>query len=107
MFSRILAIIMCIASFFTTPFSQISAKAELKNELEKGNYESPYIVRPLDEITINGVSVDEYSVVMPDSDCGVLFSDAVETLCDEIHKACGKEIVTTREFRQNAFILRL
>lgn len=105
MFSRILAIIMCIASFFTTPFSQISAKAELKNELKKGNYESPYIVRPLDEITINGMSVDEYSVVMPDSDCGVLFSDAVETLCDEIHKACGKEIATTREFRQNAFII--
>lgn len=100
MFSRITAVIMSIVSFFTTTFALISSETQLKSELSKGNFESPYIVRPLDDITVNGVSVDEYSVVMPD---GTLYSDAAETLCDEIYKACGKKISTSNSSK--AFII--
>ena len=50
---------------FTAPFSQLFSEIELKVELSKGNYESPYIVRPLDGITVNGISVEEYPVVPP------------------------------------------
>ncbi|MEE1137624.1 MAG: hypothetical protein U0M02_04025 [Acutalibacteraceae bacterium] len=91
MFSRIAAFIVCIISVFTAPFSQIFSKTELKAELAKGGYESPYIVRPLEEITVNGVSVDEYCVVNAD---GTLYSNAAETLGNEIYKACGKNIDT-------------
>ena len=93
MFSRIAAFIVCIISVFTAPFSQIFSKTELKAELAKGGYESPYIVRPLEEITVNGVSVDEYCVVSAD---GTLYSNAAETLGNEIYKACGKNIDTER-----------
>ena len=101
MFSRIIAFIMSIASVFTVPFSQISCEIELKNELAKGNYESPYIVRPLEEITVNGVSVDEYCVVAPD---GELYSDAAQTLCDKIYEACGKKIAE-KNVEKKAFII--
>lgn len=33
--------------------------------LSKDSCESPYIVRSLDGITVNGVSIDEYPVVPP------------------------------------------
>ncbi len=102
MFSRIIAVIMCIVSVFTAPFSQIFSGTELKNELAKGNYESPYIVRPLNGITVNGVSVDEYSVVIPQ---GALYSNAAETLCDELYKACGKRIAVTEGAASKAFII--
>ncbi len=102
MFSRIIAVIMTIVSFFTTPFSLISEEIGLKRELAKGNFESPYIVRPLEEITVNGVSIDEYSVVSPD---GVLYSDAAETLCKELYKACGKKIDITEKDVEKAFII--
>ena len=87
MFSRIIAVIMSVISVFSAPFSQVFSKAELKIELAKGNYESPYIVRPLDSISVNGVSVDEYCIFAPDSE---FFSDVSQTLYDEIYKACGK-----------------
>ncbi len=80
----------------------MSAKTELKNDLAKGNFESPYIVRPLDGITVNGVSVDEYSIVTPD---GALYSNAAETLCNEIYKACGKKIAVTDSTDSKAFII--
>ena len=102
MFSRIIAVIMTIVSFFTTPFSLISEEIGLKRELAKGNFESPYIVRPLEEITVNGVSIDEYSVVSLD---GVLYSDAAETLCKELYKACGKQIDITEKDVEKAFII--
>ena len=103
MFSQIVAVIMCIISFFTTPFSLISAKTDLKRELAKGSMESPYIVRPLSEITVNGVSVDEYSVVIPNDE--VLYTNAAETLNKEIHKACGKNIDVAENSAQKAFII--
>ena len=105
MFSRIFAIIMCVVSFLTAPFSLLFSEAELKIELAKGNYESPYIVRPLDEITVNGISIDEYCVAIPDKDCSALFTNAAETLCDEIHKTCGKNIDTVKKVKQKAFII--
>ncbi len=102
MFSKIIAVIMCVFSFITTPFSQSIAKTELKSELKKGNYESPYIVRPLSDITVNGVSVEEYVVVAPD---GILYSNATETLYDEFYKACGKKITVNKDANQKAFII--
>ncbi len=103
MFSQIVAIIMSVISFFTMPISLISAKTDLKRELAKGNFESPYIIRPLDEITVNGVSVDEYSVVIPGDDS--LYTNAAETLDKEIHKACGKGISVSENTTQKAFII--
>ncbi len=102
MFSRIIAVLMCVVSFFIAPFSQNFSKWELKIELAKGSYESPYIVRPLENITVNGVSVDEYSVVGPD---GALYSNAAETLCNEFYKACGKELDTDKKADKNAFVI--
>ena len=105
MFSRIIAVIMSVISFFTTPFSQTFVKMELKNELKQGNYESPYIVRPLDEITVNGVSVDEYSIVISGNKDNVLFSDAAETLSDEIYEACGIRMSQAKKAKDNSFII--
>lgn len=102
MFSHIIAFIMCIVSVFTAPFSQFFSEMELKNELANGNYESPYIVRPLNGITVNGVSVDEYTVVAPQ---GTLYANAAQTLCDELYKACGKKISTTENVAEKAFII--
>ena len=105
MFSRIMSVLMCIISVFTAMFSQFvsetAVKLELKNELAKGNYESPYIVRPLEEITVNGVSIDEYSVVLPD---GALYENAAETLSDELYKACGEKIAKA-DSASKAFVI--
>lgn len=87
MFSKIIAAIMCVFSLLTAPFSQTVDGLELKIELARGNYESPYIVRPLSDITVNGTSVDEYSVVTPN---GALYANAAQTLCDKLYEACGK-----------------
>lgn len=105
MFSRITALIMSIVSFFTVSVSQISSEIDLKKELAEGNYESPYIVRPLDGITVNGVSVEEYSVVTPDNKETSLYTNAAETLCDEIHKLCGKKPDATGNSANKAFII--
>ena len=102
MFSKIVAVVMCVFSFITTPFAQSVEKTELKKELAQGNYESPYIIRPLDDVTVNGVSVDEYGVISPD---GVLYDYAAETLCDEIYKTCGKKIFATEDTNQKSFII--
>lgn len=101
MLSRIIAFMMCIVSFFTAPFSLLFSEAELKIQLAKGSYESPYIVRPLEEITVNGVSLDGYSVVSPE---GTLYSNAAQTLCNEIYKACGRKIAAS-ESSSKAFII--
>ena len=102
MLSRIIAVIMSVISVFTAPFSQIFSETELKTELAKGNYESPYIVRPLDSVTVNGVAVDEYCVTAPE---GELYSNAVQTLCDEIYKVCGKKPVTSGNDDGKAFVI--
>ncbi len=103
MFSRIIAVIMSIISVFTAPFSQLFSGTELKKEIAKGNYESPYIVRPLDGITVNGASLDEYSVVtQADS---ALFFNAAETLCDELYESCGKRISADKNASEKAFII--
>ena len=89
MSSRIIAALMSFISVITGLFSQFGTEIQFKNELSKENYESPYIVRPLDDITVNGVSIDGYSVVAPD---GALYENAADTLCDELYEACGKKI---------------
>ena len=93
---------MCVVSVFTASFSQISAKTELKTELAKGSYESPYIVRPLNGITVNGVSLDEYSVVAPQ---GSLYSNAEQILCDVFYEACGQKITVAEDNAPKAFII--
>ena len=102
MISRIIALLMSFVSLFSVPFTQLSDKTELKNELAKGNYESPYIVRPLEGITVNGVSVEEYVVVIPD---GAIYSNAAQTLCDELYEACGKRIETIENACEKAFVI--
>lgn len=89
MYSRVIAVIMSIISVFSSFATQVFSEVQLKNELAKGNYESPYIVRPLEDITINGVSVEEYSVTFSD---GTIYENAAETLIDEFYKACGIKI---------------
>ena len=102
MFSRIIAVILSIFSVFTAPFSQLFSEIELKSELSKGNYESPYIVRPLEEITVNGTSLDEYCVISPD---GELYSNAAKTLCNELYQTCGKSIKTEKASDEKAFVI--
>lgn len=99
--SRIISVIMSIVTFFTPLFSQFFSEAELKSGLAKGSYESPYIVRALEEITVNGVSVDGYSVIAPD---GMLYKNASETLRDEIYEVSGINLNTENNSTQ-AFII--
>lgn len=96
---------MCVVSVFTVPFSQLFSEFELKKELAKGSYESPYIVRPLDEITVNGVPVEEYGVVIHDCEEDALYQNAAQTLCDEFYKACGKRIAVAENATEKAFVI--
>lgn len=105
MLSRLISLFMCLVSFFTTPFIEISAKIDLKNELKKGSYESPYIIRPLESITVNGVSVEEYSVCFSDDAQGDLYLNAAHTLCNEIHKTSGIDIELTENFGSKKFVI--
>lgn len=102
MFTKITAIIMSIFSLFSAPFSQLFSGMQLKNELAKGNYESPYIIRPLEEITVNGESIDEYRVIAPEGD---LYTYAAETLINELYKACGIKITTADSATEKTIII--
>lgn len=101
MLSKLISVILCIVSFLPAPFSQLFSEMELKYELSQGSFESPYIVRPLENITVNGVSVDEYFIVAPD---GTLYFNAAQTLNNELYKSCGKKIKTA-ENAEKAFII--
>ncbi len=105
MFSRIIAFIMCAVSAFTAPLLPLFSEFELKKELAKGGYESPYIIRPLDEITVNGVPVEEYGVVIPGGEGDALYQNAAQTLCDELYKACGKKITVAENATEKAFMI--
>lgn len=101
MIAKLIAIILSIVSVLPGPIPAVFSELELKYELSQGNYESPYIVRPLTEITVNGVSVDEYVISAPEED---ICSLAADTLNNELHKALGREIpVKTAE--EKAFII--
>lgn len=102
MFTKIIAIIMSLISVITAPFSLLLSEAELKAELAKGSYESPYIVRPLSEITINGDNINEYSIVAPE---GEVYSNAAKTLCNEIYKASGIEIAVNEKADTKAIFI--
>ena len=105
MFSKFIAVIMGLIAFISAPFSPLISASELRSDISKGNYESPYIVRPLDDITVNGVSIANYCISVPDCENSVLYSNAAQTLCDEIYKACGKRIEITENSTENAFII--
>ena len=105
MFLQIISFVMSLFTILTVPASQFNIKSELKKELSKGNYESPYIVRPLDDITVNGISVDEYSVIISDSSKNDLLINAAETLCNEIYDACGKKPSIEEKADVRSFII--
>ncbi|MBR2413839.1 MAG: hypothetical protein IKB13_05005 [Clostridia bacterium] len=102
MFEKIIAIILSALSVLFAPFTQTYDAAELKIQLAKGNYESPYIVRPLEDITVGGVSIDEYRIVKAD---GALFANAVNALANEIYKATGKKTATSKKDVDKAFVI--
>ncbi|MBO5858835.1 MAG: hypothetical protein J6R20_03585 [Clostridia bacterium] len=102
MFSRIIAILLSLISVLTTPLSQFSTASQLKSELKKGNYESPYIERALDSVTVNGISVENCGIVFPE---GKIYEKAVQTLCDELYKVSGKQIEAAPKSSDNAFII--
>ena len=101
MVAKIIAIIMCMASFLPAEFTLFFSEMELKYELSQGNYESPYIVRPLTEITVNGISIDEYVISAPEGDIQSLAADTVN---NELHKALGREIAV-KNADEKAFII--
>ncbi len=101
MIAKLIAIIMCIVSVFPGPLPMLFSEMELKYELSQGNYESPYIVRPLAEITVNGVPVDEYAISAPEGD---IYSLAAQTLNNELHKALGRSI-PVEERTEKAFVI--
>lgn len=105
MLEKIIAVIMCILSVIGAPFTQTADAVELKIDLAKGNYESPYIVRPLEDITVNGVSIDEYRMLAPDTDADTLYANAVQTLSDAVYKACGKSIATSKKEVEKAVVI--
>lgn len=105
MFSKIIAVILCVVSVLPSPFSEFFSEMQLKYELSQGSYESPYIVRHLEGITVNGVSVENYSVIVPDYEDASLYLNAAETLCDEFYKVSGKSICSAENASENSFII--
>ena len=103
MFERIIAIILSALSVLFAPLTQTWDATELKIQLAQGFYESPYIVRPLEDITINDISIDEYRIVKADG--GALFDNAVMTLGNEINKATGKTLALTKKDVDKAFVI--
>ncbi len=101
MIAKLIAIIMCIVSVFPGPLPMLFSEMELKYELSQGNYESPYIVRPLTEITVNGIDVDEYVISAPEGD---IYALAADTLNNELHKALGRSIPVEKR-TEKAFII--
>ena len=101
MIAKLIAIIMCIVSVFPGPLPMLFSEMELKYELSQGNYESPYIVRPLTEITVNGIDVDEYVISAPEGD---IYALAADTLNNELHKALGRSIPVEKR-AEKAFII--
>lgn len=100
MLETFMAIIMTIVSVLPAPVQLFFSETQLKYELSQGNYESPYIERQLDDITVNGVSIENYSVSAPE---GEIYERAAETLTDELYKASGKT-VASQETADKAFI---
>lgn len=102
MIKRIIAIVLSLAVVVGAVVIALDfPELKLKSELAKGNYESPYIVRPLEGITVNGISVEEYAVVAPE---GALYENAAETLCDELYKASGIKIRAGKS-SEKAFVI--
>lgn len=104
MISKLIAVILCIASFLPAPFAPLFSEMELKYEISQGNFESPYIVRHLNDITVNGVSIDEYTVSSSDLTEGSLYYNAAQTLTKEFHKLSGKDIAVS-DPEEKAFII--
>ena len=87
MISKIIAFFMSFITALSPLVTNLGSELKLKSELAKGGYESPYIVRQLEDVTVNGVSVEEFTVEAPE---GALYENAAETLSDELYKVSGK-----------------
>ena len=105
MFSRLMAVFMCVLSVITAPYYNIASEIELTRALSEGNFESPYIVRHLEDITVNGVSVEEYSVVIPEVSDNTLYVNAMNTLTDEIREVSGKDMGKAENDSDKKFII--
>lgn len=105
MFSRLMAVFMCVLSVITAPYYNIASEIELKKALSEGNFESPYIVRHLRDVTVNGVSVEEYSVVIPEVSDNTLYVNAMNTLTDEIREVSGKDMGKAENDSDKKFII--
>ena len=102
MFSKITAIFMCLITAFTSHVTMLFSGLDLKIQLSKGFYESPYIVRPLEDITVEGVSIDYFAVYASEDSLSTL---AAMSLNDEIHDATGKGISVSSTDSDKAFII--
>lgn len=100
-----MAVFMCVLSVITAPYYNIASEIELTRALSEGNFESPYIVRHLRDITVNGVSVEEYSVVIPQVSDNTLYVNAMNTLTDEIHEVSGKDMGKAENDSDKKFII--
>lgn len=100
MLETFMAIIMTIVSVLPAPVQLFFSETQLKHELSKGSYESPYIERQLDDITVNGVSIESFRISAPE---GAIYERASETLTDELYKASGKTVASQEE-SEKAFI---
>lgn len=90
---KIIIIILVLILVMGIGFLSLSTpELKLKNQLSKGCYESPYIIRPLKDITVNGVSVGEYKIVAPENAESLVYSYAADTLNRSIYLATGKKI---------------
>lgn len=105
MFSRLMAVFMCVLSVITAPYYNIASEIELTRALSEGNFESPYIVRHLRDVTVNGVSVEEYSVVIPEVSDNTLYVNAMNTLTDEIREVSGKDMGKAENDSDKKFII--
>ncbi len=106
MFRRILAMILSLIFGSSIPADiPVISEIMLKLEISEGNYESPYIVKPLEEITVNGISIDSFSIVIPAVEQNAVYSKAADTLNNELKKACGKELSVTENSADKAFLI--
>lgn len=103
LFKGIIAILVCIAIIFGVAFALSFSELQYKNLISEGNYESPYISRPMEKITVNGVSIEELSVVVSSED--EVYTLASDTLCEELYTCCGKSLQSAKEDGKNTFVI--
>lgn len=106
--TRIIAVILSFFSLVSSLSGIITNKPspEPVPEVPKRAYESTYIVRPLTDITFNGVSIkDGFAIVTPDTEAGTLYGDAALALQDGICDVSGIELGLINKSNSPAFVI--